>query len=58
VIEAGEGGGWARVHGESWRVRSSVPLHPGQTVHVTGMKDLELDVIPEAPATKETGHAA
>jgi len=58
VIEADAGGGWARVHGESWRVRSSVPLHPGQTVRVTGMKDLQLDVIPEPTATKETGHAA
>jgi membrane-bound serine protease (ClpP class) len=58
VIEADEGGGWARVHGESWRVRSSAPLRAGQAVRVTGMQDLELDVVPEPTPTKEIGHAA
>jgi len=57
VIEAAAGGGWARVHGESWRVRSSAPLHAGQAVRVTGMKGLELDVIPEPTRTKESHHA-
>jgi len=57
VIEAVAGGGWARVHGESWRVRSTAPLHAGQAVRVTGMKDLELEVIPEPTEPKETGHA-
>jgi membrane-bound serine protease (ClpP class) len=58
VLEAGAGGGWARVHGERWRVRSAAPLHAGESVRVTGMHDLELDVVPEAGETKETGHAA
>ena len=58
VIEATAGGGWARVHGESWRVRSSAPLHAGEAVRVTGMKGLELDVIPEPTDIKESGHAA
>ncbi|TAK83725.1 MAG: nodulation protein NfeD [Betaproteobacteria bacterium] len=58
VIEAAAGGGWARVHGESWRVRSTAPLHAGQAVRVTGMKDLELEVVPEPTKAKETGHAA
>jgi membrane-bound serine protease (ClpP class) len=58
VIETAAGGGWARVHGESWRVRSSAPLHAGEAVRVTGMKGLELDVIPEPTDIKESGHAA
>ena len=57
VIEAAAGGGWARVHGESWRVHSAAPLHAGQAVRVTGMKDLELEVVPETTEPKETGHA-
>lgn len=57
VIEAAAGGGWAHVRGETWRVRSSAALHAGQAVRVTGMKDLELEVVPEATAIKETGHA-
>ena len=58
VIEAAAGGGWARVHGESWRVRSSAPLHAGEAVRVTGMKGLELEVVPETTEIKESGHAA
>ena len=29
------GEGWATAHGESWRVRSAVPLEQGQLVRVT-----------------------
>src|SRR5256885_3259252 len=31
--------GWARVHGEQWRVRSSVPVKRGQRVRVTSRGD-------------------
>jgi membrane-bound serine protease (ClpP class) len=57
VMEPAAGGPWARVQGERWRVRSSTPLHAGQAVRVTGIKDLELEVVPEANERKETGHA-
>jgi membrane-bound serine protease (ClpP class) len=35
VLEAARTEGWARIHGERWRVKSSVPLVPGQQVQVT-----------------------
>jgi membrane-bound serine protease (ClpP class) len=38
------GEGWARVHGETWRVRSAVPLTRGQQVRVVGIDGLTLDV--------------
>jgi len=41
------GEGWARVHGETWRVRSTVPLTQGQQVRVTGIDGLTLDVEPQ-----------
>jgi len=41
------GEGWARVHGETWRVRSVVPLTQGQRVRVTGIDGLTLDVEPQ-----------
>jgi len=56
VFEAAADGAWARIHGERWRVRSSTPLHAGQAVRVTGIKDLELEVVPKT-TEKETGHA-
>jgi membrane-bound serine protease (ClpP class) len=46
--------GWARVHGEQWRVRSSMPLKGGQPVRVTGRDGLVLMVAPvEKPANGE-----
>ncbi|MDQ3565205.1 MAG: nodulation protein NfeD [Pseudomonadota bacterium] len=36
--------GWARVHSETWRVRSSLPMRRGQRVKVVGMNGLTLDV--------------
>jgi membrane-bound serine protease (ClpP class) len=39
--------GWARVRGEQWRVRSTVPVRRGQRLRVTAMKGLVLDVVPE-----------
>jgi membrane-bound serine protease (ClpP class) len=39
-----EGEGWARVRGESWRVRSSGPVRRGERVRVTSMDGLVLTV--------------
>src|SRR5690606_37693998 len=44
--------GWARIHGEQWRVRSSVPLERGSRVRVRARHDLILDVEPD----KENEH--
>jgi membrane-bound serine protease (ClpP class) len=43
-----EGEGWARVHGEQWKVRASASVRRGQKLRVTGMKGLVLSVEPEA----------
>ena len=47
VIEAAGREGWARVHSETWRVRSRATLESGQRVRVTAMDGLLLDVVPE-----------
>jgi len=47
VLEDLESEGWARVHGETWRVRSSTPLKAGQRVRVATLKGLLLEVVPE-----------
>jgi len=39
--------GWARVHGERWRVSARAPLAAGARVRVTGRHGLTLDVVPE-----------
>jgi membrane-bound serine protease (ClpP class) len=36
--------GWARVKGETWRVKSGTPLKEGDRVRVTGMSGLTLTV--------------
>jgi len=43
--------GWARVHGERWRVRSSAPLRAGERLRVTAIRGLLLEVQGEAPET-------
>jgi membrane-bound serine protease (ClpP class) len=48
VIEAAGDEAWARVHGETWRVRSRERLAPGSRVRVTGVDGLVLDVTPES----------
>ena len=48
MLEDCELEGWARVHGELWRVRSVEPLRIGQRVRVTGMNGLILGVVPES----------
>ena len=39
--------GWARVHGETWRIRCKQPLRQGQNIRVLHMDGLILDVDPE-----------
>lgn len=39
--------GWARIHSEQWRVRSSAPLKRGSRVRVRARQDLILEVEPE-----------
>jgi membrane-bound serine protease (ClpP class) len=51
VLADFSGEGWARVHGETWRVRSAVPLTRGQRVRVTGIDGLTLDVEPQPDET-------
>jgi len=38
--------GWARVHGEQWKVRSSRPVRRGEKLRVTDMRGLVLSVEP------------
>jgi membrane-bound serine protease (ClpP class) len=47
VIETGNDECWARVRGETWRVRSRERLAPGSRVRVTGIDGLVLDVKPD-----------
>lgn len=47
VIESQGPERWARIHGETWRVRSRAPLATGQRVRVTAMDGLLLEVVPE-----------
>ncbi len=49
VIDAAGEEVWARVHGETWRVRSGEALAPGSRVRVTGVDGLVLDVTRESP---------
>jgi membrane-bound serine protease (ClpP class) len=39
--------GWARVHGETWRIRSKQPLSRGQKIRVVSMDGLIFDVEPD-----------
>lgn len=48
VLADFSGEGWATVHGETWRVRSAVPLARGQRVRVTRLDGLTLDVEPQS----------
>jgi membrane-bound serine protease (ClpP class) len=49
VIESAGEEVWARVHGETWRVRSRERLAPGSRVRVTGVDGLVLEVTQETP---------
>jgi membrane-bound serine protease (ClpP class) len=48
VLEDFEREGWARVHGETWRIGSAAPLKAGQRVRVTAMDGLHLEVVPDS----------
>jgi membrane-bound serine protease (ClpP class) len=48
MLEDCEGEGWARIHSETWRVRSSAPLKAGQRVRVAAMDGLLLEVVPDS----------
>jgi membrane-bound serine protease (ClpP class) len=39
--------GWARIHSETWRIRSAAPLRAGQRVRVVAMRGLLLEVVPD-----------
>jgi membrane-bound serine protease (ClpP class) len=45
--------GWARIHSESWRVESALPLKRGQRVHVTARAGLVLSVAPVNDTNKK-----
>ncbi|MFZ1909103.1 MAG: nodulation protein NfeD [Burkholderiales bacterium] len=47
ALEDIQGEGWARVHSETWRVRSSAPLVKGQRLRVTAIDGLTLNVVAE-----------
>jgi membrane-bound serine protease (ClpP class) len=47
TLEDIEREGWARVHGEHWWVRSSVPIPRGSPIRVRARHDLILDVEPD-----------
>ncbi|MBA3034378.1 MAG: nodulation protein NfeD [Gammaproteobacteria bacterium] len=53
ALEDIEAEGWARVHGETWRVRSHVPLPRGSKVRVTARSGLTLEVEPINSTNKE-----
>ena len=45
VLEDCEREGWARVHGENWRIRGAAPLKAGERVRVVAMHGLLLEVV-------------
>jgi membrane-bound serine protease (ClpP class) len=47
ILDDMEHEGWARVHSEQWRVRSSVPLKRGTPIRVRARQDLILEVEPK-----------
>ena len=44
ALEDFEGEGWARVHGERWRVRANAPVRRGERLRVTDIQGLVLTV--------------
>ena len=48
VTEDFEREGWARVHGETWRVKSAARLQRGQKIRVAKIDGLILEVVPES----------
>jgi membrane-bound serine protease (ClpP class) len=56
ILDDIEHEGWAHIHSERWRVRSSVPLRRGSRVRVRARHGLILDVEPDPAAQKENEH--
>jgi membrane-bound serine protease (ClpP class) len=52
VLADTDGGVFARIHGEVWKVRANVPLGRGQMVKVVGIDGLVLDVEPASQGDK------
>jgi membrane-bound serine protease (ClpP class) len=50
-----EGEGWARVHSETWHVRSRSALKTGERVRVAAIDGLTLDVVPDSASTETDG---
>jgi membrane-bound serine protease (ClpP class) len=48
ALEDLQGEGWARVHGERWRVRCVTPLRAGDRLRVTAIHGLVLDAVPDS----------
>ncbi len=46
MLDDASADGWARVHGEQWRVQSCAPVRRGQAVRVTSRDGLVLTVVP------------
>lgn len=46
VMDDADQTGWARLHGETWRITSGVPLRRAQRVRVVGRHGLVLEVVP------------
>ena len=46
VVSVTQSESWVRLHGETWRAVSSVPLQASQKVRVIGRKGLVLEVVP------------
>jgi len=44
--------GYVRMHSENWRARSTVPIHAGDTVRVTAIDGLVLDIVPVHESTE------
>jgi membrane-bound serine protease (ClpP class) len=51
IMEHANGQWWARVHSEVWKVRSRAELHPGESIRVTRIDGLVLEVEPDTGAT-------
>jgi membrane-bound serine protease (ClpP class) len=48
-----EGEGWVRMHGESWRATSPVPLLRGARVRVVRTEGLKLEVVPDTGSSNQ-----
>ena len=56
VLTDTDGGVFARIHGEVWKVRANAPLGRGQMVRVVGIDGLVLAVEPASQGNKDDEH--